>query len=400
MTPTASRTDQLSRPPRAKSGLVKRFRAATAQINTATINALDERHPWFKGLDAESRSWISMVARSGIDGFTTWLSGREFAPESVFEVAPRLMARRISLRQTVDLVRTTTEVVESQIEELMPRSDREALHLGVLQYSREIAFAAATIYARAAEARGAWDSRIEASVIDAVVRGEADEAVLSRASALGWDNDWKVTVAIAQAHEDPDIEGLRRAAAKSSLELLAAPQGERMVCIFGGQAVTSPVATCTKIGELRQYFGDSPLVVGPIVDSLAEAAQSAREAASGYRAARAWPEGPSILLAEDLLPERALSGDGHARRTLGTDVYGSLAKHPELLETTVTFLDNGSSMEATARAMFVHPNTVRYRLKRITEITGYNPTNAREAYILRLAITLGRLQTPRRQSLA
>ena len=41
--------------------------------------------------------------------------------------------------------------------------------------------------------------------------------------------------------------------------------------------------------------------------------------------------------------------------------------------------------------MYVHPNTVRYRLKRITEITGYNPSNASEAYILRMAVTLGRL---------
>ena len=49
-------------------------------------------------------------------------------------------------------------------------------------------------------------------------------------------------------------------------------------------------------------------------------------------------------------------------------------------------------MEATARAMFIHPNTVRYRLRRIQDVTGYNPTDAREAYVLRLAITLGRLQ--------
>ncbi|NLE96602.1 MAG: PucR family transcriptional regulator [Propionibacterium sp.] len=382
-------------PVRGKAGLIKRFRAVSSEINTATIAALDERHPWFTALDAESRCWISMVARTGIDGFVTWLTGEQFEPESIFEVAPRLMARRISLRQTVDLVRTTTEVVEEQIGQLLPRNDRSALTLAILQYSREVAFAAAAIYARAAESRGAWDSRLEASVIDAVVRGETDESVLSRASTLGWDNDSKVTVAIAGARPDTNIEVLRRSAGKVGLELLATPQGERLVCIFGGDAVTTPVETCQVIEQLRNYFADGPVVIGPIVDSLAEAAQSAREAASGYRAARAWPEGPSTLLASDLLPERALSGDGHARRSLATDVFGSLAGHKELLETAVSFLDHGSSMEATARAMFVHPNTVRYRLKRITEITGCNPTNAREAYILRMAITLGRLHRPR-----
>lgn len=382
-------------PVRGKAGLVKRFRAVSSEINTATIAALDARHPWFTRLDADSRSWISMVARTGIDGFVTWLAGEHFDPESIFEVAPRLMARRISLRQTVDLVRTTTEVVEEQIGQLLPRNDRPALQLAILQYSREVAFAAAAIYARAAEARGAWDSRIEASVIDAVVRAETDESVLSRASTLGWDTESKVTVAIGGARADTNIDVLRRAAGKVGLDMLASPQGERLVCIFGGRSVTSPVETSHAIDKLHHFFAEGPVVIGPIVDSLAEASQSAREAASGYRAARAWPEGPTTLLSGDLLPERALSGDGHARRMLASEVYGALASNKELLETAVSFLDHGSSMEATARAMFVHPNTVRYRLKRITEITGYNPANSREAYILRMAITLGRLQNTR-----
>ena len=133
------------------------------------------------------------------------------------------------------------------------------------------------------------------------------------------------------------------------------------------------------------------VVVGPTVDGLAGAPKSAREAASGFRAAKAWPEGPQTLLSVDLLPERALAGDGHARRTLASEIYPALASNKELLETCVGFLDCGSSMEATARALFVHPNTVRYRLKRIQEVTGYNPTDAREAYVLRMAITLGRL---------
>lgn len=60
------------------------------------------------------------------------------------------------------------------------------LENAVLHFSREIAFDAAEVYARAAEARGAWDARLEALVMDAVVRGDADDAVTSRASTLGW----------------------------------------------------------------------------------------------------------------------------------------------------------------------------------------------------------------------
>lgn len=184
---------------------------------------------------------------------------------------------------------------------------------------------------------------------------------------------------------------MRRAAAKLDFELLAATQGDRLVCILGGHGVSEPVVTCERVAQLSSYFAPGPVVVGPTVDGLSGAHNSARAAASGYRAARAWPEGPQTMLSQDLLPERALAGDGHARRTLATEIFPALAANKELLETCVGFLDNGSSMEATARALFVHPNTVRYRLKRIQDVSGYNPSDPREAYVLRMAITLGRL---------
>ena len=129
---------------RARSALLKRLSAATSEINTATVTAMTQRHEWFGQLDPESRSWIGILARAGIDGFVTWFSGAEFKAETVFEAAPRAMARRISLQQTVDLVRTTTEVLEEQLQHLLPRGDRQPVQLGIVHYSREIAFAAAS----------------------------------------------------------------------------------------------------------------------------------------------------------------------------------------------------------------------------------------------------------------
>lgn len=377
---------------RTRVAILKRLRGVTGAMNSATLAAMESRHEWFAQLDAESRSWINVLARSGIDGFVNWLGGEDFSPESVFDAAPRAMAGRITLQQTVDLVRTTTDVLEEQIHLLLPRGDRQALQLGIVHYSREIAFAAANIYAHAAEVRGSWDSRIEATVVDAVVRAETDESVLSRASTLGWDTTAKVAVAIASMSREAGIDELRRASAKLGLELLASPHGDRLVCIFGGAVLTDSHEASELIARLEPHFAEGPIVVGPVADGLSGAPRSARSASSGYRAAVAWPEGPRTMLSDDLLPERALAGDGHARRTLGGDIYQSLASSKELLETCIGFLDCGSSMEATSRALFIHPNTVRYRIKRIQETTGYNPTDSREAYVLRMAITLGRLQ--------
>jgi len=64
---------------------------------------------------------------------------------------------------------------------------------------------------------------------------------------------------------------------------------------------------------------------------------------------------------------------------------------PALAETLDAYLDSGGAIEACARKLFVHPNTVRYRLKRIADFTGRDPTVPRDAYVLRVASSLGRL---------
>ncbi len=53
--------------------------------------------------------------------------------------------------------------------------DESILREALLVYAREIAFATAQVYAQAAEARGAWDARLESLVVNAVLSGEADE---------------------------------------------------------------------------------------------------------------------------------------------------------------------------------------------------------------------------------
>jgi DNA-binding PucR family transcriptional regulator len=64
-----------------------------------------------------------------------------------------------------------------------------------------------------------------------------------------------------------------------------------------------------------------------------------------------------------------------------------------LLDTTTSFLEHGGSIEGTARDLIVHPNTVRYRLRRVGELTGYWPQNPRDAFTLRLGLLLGRLES-------
>jgi DNA-binding PucR family transcriptional regulator len=58
-------------------------------------------------------------------------------------------------------------------------------------------------------------------------------------------------------------------------------------------------------------------------------------------------------------------------------------------------LASGGNLEASARALFVHPNTVRYRLRRATELTGLSATDARGAWTLQIALALAALEEDR-----
>ena len=376
--------------------LARGLRSSAASLTTAAMARIAEQHPWFGELDAENRSWITVVARSGIDSFISWFAdgGAGSPPRTIFDAAPRALTRQITLHQTVDLVRTTIDTVEAEIARLAPEA-QAPLQLAIVHYSREVAFGAAEVYARAAELRGRWDARLEALVVDAVIRGDADESVTSRASALGWSDPSGVAVVIGDAPDDPGaaIEAIRLAAAAAHCDVLAAAQGNRLVVIVGGALAPSDAGALVElVATFEARFGPGHIVIGPIVANLAEAARSARSALSGLRSAHAWPEAPRPVTSADLLPERVLAGDGHARRLLAEEIYQPLiAAGGDLVATLTEFLAQGGSIEATARARYIHPNTVRYRLRRIQDVTGYSVTDPRDAYVLRLALTLGRL---------
>ena len=353
---------------------------------------MEAEFPWYRDMGAQERSWVSMVAQAGIKAFVDWYEQPERVAEitaGVFSSAPRELARVISLEQTVSLVRTTIDVVEEAIENIADEQVRIPLREAVLRYSREIAFSAAGVYARAAEARGAWDARVEALVVDAFVRGDLDSTVLSRVSALGWSGQGSVMlIAGSPPLGEPELAlaVLRRAASNHGVDLLTGIHGSTMLAIIGRVSATSRTARV-----LTTHFGPGPVVTSDELLGLDQVPDAARITMQSLRLAHAWPQAPRPVSTHELLPERALAGDTDAHRELVDRVYLVLAAEPTLLQTLACFLELSPSLEATARQLFVHPNTVRYRLRRVTELTGLSAQDPREAYSLRIALTLGRV---------
>ena len=375
--------------------LLRRLKQYSGRFSTQAVSAMQERLPFFAELEASQRASVALVVQTAVANFVEWMTD----PNSnvnytarAFELMPQDLTRRIALRHSVDMVRVTMEYFE-EVAPALTRSDEQltALTVGILKYSRDLAFSAATAYADAAEARGSWDSRMEASVVDAVVRGDTGPELLSRAAALNWDTTAPATVVVgtpAPGRESHASQDVRDIAINHGRAALTDVHGTWLVAIVSGQLTPTEKV----FGDLLDAFSDGPVVIGPTAPMLTAAWHSASEAISGMNAVAGWRGAPRPVLARELLPERALMGDASAIAALHTDVMRPLGDAgPTLTETLDAYLDCGGAIEACARKLFVHPNTVRYRLRRIADFTGRDPTQPRDAYVLRVAATVGHL---------
>lgn len=370
---------------------LSRVERAGGSLATRSVALMDERLPWFRSLPAEQRSWVTLVAQAGISGYVVWARspGTEYRiTGEVFGSAPRDLVRAVSLRRTVELVRIAIMVAEEDLPSLaVDEAETIALRDSLLRYSREVAFAAASVYAAAAETRGAWDARVEAAVVDGVVRGEDFGALSSRAAALDWDPtaDTLVIAGAAPAGDRADVvAAVTEWATKVGRAAMSGVHGDRLVLILAGNEAPGP--------EIESLFGDGPVVRGRPGAGLRDAVVSAADALSGLDVAAAWTSAPRTVDADDLLPERVLGGDQRAAARLRAAVYAPLASAPAPLLTTIeAYLATGGALEPTARNLFVHPNTVRYRLHRIADLTGRDPWDPRDLFAIQIAVVLGRL---------
>ncbi|EHI13797.1 PucR family transcriptional regulator [Mycolicibacterium thermoresistibile] len=382
--------------------VLRRLKQYSGRLATEAVHTMEERLPFFADLEASQRASVHLVVQTAVVNFVEWMrdprSNVTYTMQA-FEVVPQDLTRRIALRQTVEMVRTTMEFFE-QVVPLLARSEEQvtALTAGILRYSRDLAFAAATAYADAAEARGAWDTRMEANVVDAVVRGAVGPELQSQAAALNWDATAPATVVVGLPRPDRlevVSQDVHHVANRHGRTALSDVHGTWLVTIVSG--ALSP--TDRFLTDLLDVFADGPVVLGPTAPTLSAAYRSATEAIAGMNAVAGWSGAPRPVPARELLPERALLGDQTAIAALESEVMRPLADAgPTLTETLDAFLESGGAIEACARRLFVHPNTVRYRLRRIAEITGRDPAVPRDAYVLRVAVSVSRLTRQSYQS--
>jgi DNA-binding PucR family transcriptional regulator len=112
---------------------------------------------------------------------------------------------------------------------------------------------------------------------------------------------------------------------------------------------------------------------------VADFPRSHREAQLALRIQKAVGKGEQVTLFDDLGVYQLLAteADTSAMESFAHDWLGALmtydtAHGAELVRTLTEFLDCGGSYAVTTGALMVHRSTLKYRLKRIREVSGHD----------------------------
>ncbi len=156
---------------------------------------------------------------------------------------------------------------------------------------------------------------------------------------------------------------------------LVVTRGDELVLIFPSEGDADAMAT--HLGSFIERAGgllsaDLSAGLGRARESITELSGSYREASIALAAARAGSSSPLAVYGEVLIEELILRERAVARR-LARTILEPLDQHPDLLATLVAYMVHGPSLPAVAKRLYLHPNTVAYRLARVKELTGRDP---------------------------
>jgi len=266
-----------------------------------------------------------------------------------------------------------------------PQEAGEFLHLA--------ATAAATAFAL--EDARERESR-PGGLIEAVLRGALEaRAAARRAAAAGCDLSGGLSAAVCELRSSRRSEALAVVSeqcpealaelvdARLYALLPAASGGEKLVERLRPYGPTALSSGYADPGDLARALHEAELML----DVLAQGGDTAREISSG-----AGSEVYRLLF-------RVLASHPEEVMSFFEDTVAPVARydeqyHGELIATLEAYLANDCNMNATARAIFAHRHTVAYRLDRIRELTGLDPSSSEDRERLGLGLKALRIVEP------
>lgn len=264
---------------------------------------------------------------------------------------------------------------------------------GVQRYVQAVTAEVATAYLQEQQAISGEEGDALRALVAALLAGEPAEALAERVGRR-LPSRWTVLALDLGVHADEARAGpvAARRKVRRVQERLDAHVGEPVLGrLHGSGGIVllpegeTPLAEL--VAELQEAAG-APVRVG-----AARAASTEQVAAAGAQARevlRLAGPGARLYTLRDVLLDYQLSRPSDAQPHLAA-LLDPLDGHPDLMRTLEAYLDQDLDRRRTAGLLHVHPNTLDYRLKRIVELTGLEPSTTEGLQLLAAGLAVRRL---------
>ncbi|MFF0024729.1 PucR family transcriptional regulator [Streptomyces sp. NPDC005496] len=398
-----SRTPKLSPaapPPAGDRERVRQELLADPRVVAAVVAAVHEQVPVYAALDDSRLPEVRAIAAWGLERLL-----HLWATDGVLEAADLRRFRGIAAARAADgrpvqavlrAYRVAATVLTDEIAARAPdlaAADAFALTRMLLTALDTLSEEMATAYAATSEDLAGDRGRALRLLLDDLIAGRHASvgALADRSARLGIQLPDLYCLLVAEPAV-ADGSDMSHDAAAGLLDDLTAPDGDTtsLATVRGPRAVLLLPATAADgagtVLAARSWRGCA--LTGESLDRVAVAHRLAADAldtapAHAHRPGHVLTDADAHVLA--LLAGHPAAAPDH----IGRLVLGPLAEPAgrHLLDALVAYLDTGSA-NAAARRLHLHPQSLRYRLRRVHTLTGRDPRDTWHRLTLDIARTL------------
>ncbi len=272
--------------------------------------------------------------------------------------------------------------------------------------------------------KAVWEAeeRISGDFLDDLMeeRFHSKENISRRANYLGYDLNMSFSVLcfdidnfkhLSQIKSEPEVQEIKRRLLSlvrfcfrsEQKQFLLKYKGDKIIALLQVKPASGREETFKITEVIRKAVNNElPLTltigIGSSYADIKDLPKSFREAQQAVEIGKKLSKTNNVLFYDSLLMYRLFTGnnDSEALLCFFNNTVASLYKYDqkhnsELVNTLETFLHNNSSIKETAERMFIHRHSLRYRLNRITEITGLNPEKSPDSFQLQLGLLIAPL---------
>ncbi|MFC9894690.1 PucR family transcriptional regulator [Nocardia sp. NPDC127579] len=320
----------------------------------------------------------------------------------VTPVAERHAEDRFPLPVLIEAIHASAQAVLAVAAELAEPQETEQLVVigsGLLDLLMHINVTVMQTYLEVGQSIHHAEREARRELCSALLRGRPAEELSARA-----DTPLSDRYTVVAVHTGPAMPAAADLVARRRIRIVhrtldAATNGAALISFDGSTGIallpthaeTGPDARIEGLAaELTAELGAPVYLAECAGVRRPELPRAAAEVTELATLARVLGRDPGVYRLDDLLLEYQLTRPGAARDRLAARIR-PLLRTPHLLEALEAHLRFGADRKSASAHLHVHPNTLSYRLRRVGELTGIDPSEPGNSRLLAAAVTVHHL---------